>query len=132
MEHKRFLYSDVHNHALPGTLEDALRMTSHAVLVTETAMPFAVVNVNKAWENLCGYTYIESKGKSLGDLLKGPETDPLAVTALLSQLLRGEDATTVLTNYKKNGEKFQNRLHVGPLCGEDGKVTHFVGVLQEV
>jgi PAS domain S-box-containing protein len=125
-------YYPLKDEAVPRSLQDALRMTSRAVVITETTMPFPVFNVNKAWENLCGYTYRESKGKSLGDLLKGPETDPLAVTALLSQLLRGEDATTILTNYKKSGEKFQNRLRVGPLYNEDGKITHFVGILQQV
>eukprot|EP00980_Cylindrotheca_fusiformis_P028200 scaffold22586_cov138-Cylindrotheca_fusiformis.AAC.20 len=125
-------YSAANRDALPRTFEDALRTTSRAIVVTETTKPFAVVDVNKAWENLCGYTYRESKGASLGALLKGPETDPLAVTALLNQMLRGEDATTILTNYKKGGEKFRNRLQVGPLYGEDGMITHFVGVLKEV
>jgi hypothetical protein len=54
---------------------------------------------------LCPLPFATADNKSLvtltkfyKDLLKGPETDPLAVTALLSQLLRGEDATTILTN----------------------------------
>jgi PAS domain S-box-containing protein len=118
---------------LPRTLKDALRQSSRAIVVTETTRPFQVYDVNKAWEGLCGYSYLESRGKSLGDLLKGPETDPSAVTSLLHQLFRGEDATTVLTNYTKSGRKFRNRLSVGPLYDEDGKnITHFVGVLQEV
>lgn len=117
---------------LPRTLEDALRPTSRAIVITEVTRPFRVCDVNKAWENLCGYSYVESQGKSLGELLKGPETDPLAVTSLISQLLRGEDATTVLTNYTKSGRKFRNRLHVGPLYDENGQVSNFVGVLQEV
>lgn len=139
-----------HQHIpLPRTLQEALRPTSHrAIVVTETTKPFRVVDVNRAWENLCGYTYVESKGKSLGSLLKGPETDPLTVTALISQLLRGEEATAIVTNYTKGGRKFLNRLHVGPLyhtddndddrmnttsaIGEPRKVAYFVGVLTEV
>jgi PAS domain S-box-containing protein len=117
---------------LPQTVEDALRSSSRAIVITENTRPFRVSDVNKAWENLCGYSYLESKGQSLGDLLKGPETDQLAVTSLLSPLLRGEEATTVLTNYTKTGRKFRNRLQVGPLYNEEGDITHFVGVLQEV
>jgi PAS domain S-box-containing protein len=122
----------VDDEPLPRTIEDALRPSSRAIVITETRMPFAVFNVNKAWEGLCGYSYHESKGKSLGTLLKGPETDPLAVTSLLNQLLKGEESTCVLTNYKKSGRKFQNRLHIGPLHDDNGKITHYVGVLQEV
>lgn len=117
---------------LPRTLADALRSSSRAIVVTETARPFRVCDVNKAWEGLCGYSYLESKGKSLGDLLKGPETDAVAVTSLMSQLLKGEDASTVLTNYTKSGRKFRNRLHVGPLYNEDGDISNYVGILQEV
>jgi PAS domain S-box-containing protein len=121
--------------SLPKTLEDALRpSTKRAIVVTETTKPFRICNVNKAWENLCGYAFVESKGRSLGSLLKGEETDQLAVSALLNQLMRGEEATTVLTNYTKQGRKFRNRLHVGPLYENrnSDQPTHFVGVLKEV
>ena len=119
---------------LPQTLQDALNRNSDAIVITETKKPFRVYNVNAAWEGLCGYTYVESKGKSLGSLLAGEETDSCAVTALIHQLfVHGEEATTVLTNYTKEGRKFRNRLSVGPLYDEETKeVSHFVGVLKEV
>jgi PAS domain S-box-containing protein len=117
---------------LPRTFEDAVRPTTRrAIVVTEAIPPFKVVDVNKAWEDLCGYTFVESKGKTLGDLLKGPETDTCAATALVFQLMNGEEAGTVLTNYTKSGRKFRNRLRVGPLVDESGRTSHFVGVLQE-
>ena len=84
---------------LPKTIESALRPSHRAIVVTETNKPFRVVNVNGAWESLCGYSYVESKGKSLGSLIRGPETDQLAITALMSQLLKGEEAGTILTKY---------------------------------
>lgn len=130
--------------SLPKTLQDALRPSSNAIVVTETSAPFRVVNVNKAWEELCGYTYVESKGKSLGSLLKGDETDRVAITAMVNKLLHGEEATAVVTNYTKEGRKFRNRIHVGPLYanGNDeaspaidllsAKPSFFVGVLKEV
>ncbi len=122
------------HHPLPRTLEDALRPSSQAIVITENKMPFRVYNVNEAWEGLCGFTYVESKGKSLGQLLGGKETDACAVTALIHQLfVHGEEATTVLTNYTKDGRKFRNRLSVGPLYDEEtNEVSHFVGVLKEV
>mmetsp|Transcript_23942 Transcript_23942/g.56555 ORF Transcript_23942/g.56555 Transcript_23942/m.56555 type:complete len:405 (+) Transcript_23942:238-1452(+) len=121
-------------HPLPRTLQDALLPSSEAIVITENKMPFRVFNVNEAWEGLCGYSNSESKGKSLGLLLGGKETDTCAVTALIHQLfVHGEEATTVLTNYTKNGRKFRNRLSVGPLYDEEtNEVSHFVGVLKEV
>ena len=73
----------------------------------------------------------ESLGRSLAGLLQGPATDRLAVSALMAQLLRHEEAGTVLTNYRKGGEEFRNRLRVSPLGNERGEVSHFVGVLGE-
>jgi PAS domain S-box-containing protein len=124
-------------------LRDALRPSSLAIVVTETSAPFCVVNVNKAWEDLCGYTYLESKGRSLGTLLKGEETNGVAVTAMLNKLLHGEEAIAIVTNYTKEGRKFRNRIHVGPLVANDNECTaiddnvgskpsFFVGVLREV
>jgi PAS domain S-box-containing protein len=119
---------------LPRTLRDALRPSNEAIVITESSKPFNVFDVNGAWEGLCGYSYAESKGKSLGSLLRGEETDTCTVTALIHQLfVHGEEATAVLTNYTKEGRKFHNRLRVGPIYDEDtGNVSHFVGVLKEV
>jgi len=118
---------------LPHTMEDALRPSSRrAIVITEKSAPFRVVNVNRAWEDLCGYSYVESKGKSLGELLQGPETDQVTATALVSTLLQGEEAGAVLTNYTKDGRSFRNRVRVGPIYDENNSVSHFVGVLQEM
>jgi PAS domain S-box-containing protein len=116
---------------LPRTLKDALRHSHRAIVITEPTAPFRVVDVNRAWEELCGYSFVESKGRTLGHLLKGPDTNPLATTSLVHQLLQGEEVGTTLTNYTKDGRVFCNRLRAGPLF--DGtRVTHFVGVLEEV
>jgi PAS domain S-box-containing protein len=117
---------------LPRTFRELRSPTSRPIVVTDKDMPFSIVEVNQAWEGLCGYGYAESHGKSLGTLLQGPETNMASVTAMMSQLLRGEEAGTVITNYTKDGRRFRNRLRVGPLVNDAGETTHFVGVLQEI
>lgn len=119
---------------LPRTLQDALRPTKlRAIVITESVAPFRIVDVNACWENLCGYSYVESKGKTLGALLKGPETDSASATGLITTLLLGEDESgTTLINYTKQGRRFRNRVRVGPLKDEVDNVTHFVGILQEI
>jgi len=132
IEEKKSCRLPIDDRSLPRTLEDALRPSNRAIVITDIRRPFRVQDVNKAWEGLCGYSYLEAKNQNLGDLLGGQETDPLAISALLNQLLRGEAGTAILTNYTKSGRKFRNRLHAGPLYDENGMITHFVGVLQEV
>ena len=125
--------SSLDNDALPRSLEDIVRQKSRAIVVTECEKPFRVVDVNATWEGLCGYSFREAHGKTLGELLKGPNTDPVAATGLIARLLAGEEAGAVLTNYTKDGREFRNRIRVGPVCDASGKqITHFVGVLQEL
>lgn len=121
------------NLALPKTLEEIMRQKSRAIVVTETAKPFRVVDVNACWEGLCGFTFSEARGKTLGSLLKGPATNQVAATGLVAHLLQGQEAGAVLTNYTKEGREFRNRIRVGPVYDESGtNVTHFVGVLEEI
>ncbi len=121
---------------LPNTISDIeaskLDQDARAIVVTETKNPFRVTQVNSSWEALCGYQREECKGRPLGSLLNGPETDKMAATALVSKLLSGEEAGVILTNYTKNGRKFRNYVRVGPVVDEMGKTINFVGVLKEV
>ena len=117
---------------LPTTLDEALAASNEAIVITEITPPFNVVTVNKAWEDLCGYTKAECNGQSLS-MIQGPETDLGAIESLMEQVMTGETAGTVLTNYKKGGRKFRNRVRVGPLFGENGdQITHLIGVLREI
>merc|ERR1712127_1068529 len=95
---------------LPKVFNEAcLDSSPDALVVTETVAPFRIVSVNPAWEKLCGFTKEESIGKTLS-MLQGPSTDKAAITALLAQMMRGEEAGMELTNYGKGGRKFTNRL----------------------
>lgn len=121
-----------HEDPLPTNMEEAMVTDDdRAIVITEAAVPFKIVTVNSAWEHLCGYTKDECNGQTL-KCIQGPETNQAAITALMSQLLRGEEAGTVLVNYKKDGSKFLNRLRVGTLRDDNNSITHFVGVLKEV
>ena len=121
---------------LPNTINDIeaskLDEDARAIVVTETKSPFRVTQVNSSWEALCGYQREECKGRPLGGLLNGPETDKMAATGLVSKLLSGEEAGVILTNYTQNGRKFKNYVRVGPVVDEMGKTINFVGVLKEV
>jgi PAS domain S-box-containing protein len=117
---------------LPQNLfESTIPQDPRAIVVTEATVPFRIVSVNDSWESLCGFTPNECRGKTLR-IIQGPETNESAITNLMSKLLRGEEAGTVLTNYDKDGRKFLNRLRVGPLKNQLGQITHFVGVLKEI
>jgi len=126
--------ADVDEQPLPTSLTSAA-FDVRPIVITETESPFRIVSVNDAWVGLCGYTAEEARGRTLGELIQGPETDVGAATALVSALLRGnEDAGLSVVNYDKFGRRFVNRLRVGSIKDEDDgtKTTHFVGVMHKI
>jgi PAS domain S-box-containing protein len=117
---------------LPQTLQDALSNDDpRAIVVTEAEAPFRVVEVNDAWIALRGFTKEEARHHSLS-MIQGPDTNSTAVESMVELLLAGERAETLVTNYTKMGRKFYNHVRAGPIFNADQKITHFVGILEEV
>lgn len=118
--------------ALPRTLAEALE-DPRPVVVTSAQSPFEVVDVNDAWQGLCGFSRQEAKDHHLGTMLTGPETDIEVAREMVTNLQREHYSHATLTNYTKTGRKFKNHVQLGRLLTEEGKLSDcFVGVLQEI
>mmetsp|Transcript_16774 Transcript_16774/g.27885 ORF Transcript_16774/g.27885 Transcript_16774/m.27885 type:complete len:305 (-) Transcript_16774:120-1034(-) len=118
---------DVDAQPLPRSLLTAT-FDARAVVITEPDHPFRIVAVNDAWTGLCGFTPKEAEGKSLKDLIQGPDTDTSALREMVEELMTGYEASAIATNYTKAGRPFQNMLRVGRMT-ED---KYLVGVLREM
>lgn len=123
---------------LPTTIEDALN-DERPVIITNIESPFLVVDVNGAWEGLCGYHRDEAIGRNIGSLLQGPETDIETADNAIRSLRENGFSEAVLTNYTKNGRKFKNHLKIGmiPAAGNihdssSSDDSYFVGVLYDM
>lgn len=146
-----------HKANLPTTLNDAYKEffrknffydKQRPMAITEALPPFQIVDVNKAWTQLCGYTRKEAIGHTLKELLHGPETNTNVARGLTTSLLQQAKDTSnndnnnesganveyeaVLTNYRSDGQKFKNHIRVGKLKNESGDTTHFVGVFRKL
>jgi len=99
-----------------------------------------IVYCNKAFTDLTGYQPQEVMGRNcsfMQDDGKG-KTDPKAkekAADIHKALLSGQDIVVEVPNYKKNGEKFINRLKIRKIVAkeEDGKerIVGFIGVLHD-
>ncbi|KAH8075612.1 PAS domain-containing protein [Aureococcus anophagefferens] len=97
-----------------------------------TASGRTVSGIEAAIADLCGFTAEEAVGKTLA-ILQGPDTEKGEVADLVRGCEDGHATSALLTNYTKEGDKFQNFLRVFPLTEDDGtKVSHMLGVLQNV
>jgi PAS domain S-box-containing protein len=90
-----------------------------------------IVYVNDAFERLTGYRAGEAIGRDCR-FLQGPETDPEPVAELRAAIDEERSTSVELLNYRKDGQRFWNRLDVAPVRDGEGAVTHYVGFQRDV
>ena len=113
-------------------LERSLASTRNGVLICDARkreMP--IIYANPAFERITGYPIDEILGRNCR-FLQGSETGQAAVHQLAEALKRKEEFNVVLKNYRKDGTAFWNDLYIAPVPDEQGEVTHFVGILNDI
>jgi len=87
--------------------------------------------VNQEFCRTTGYAKKEAMGRNCR-FLQGPRTEPASVAVIQDTLRRGVDCHVRLTNYRKNGETFQNLLSMRPVHDSNGVYRFCIGVQFEV
>jgi hypothetical protein len=113
---------------LPCTLEQAVRPSADARIITEAREPFRIVHVNDVWCKVCGVDAEESLGKTCATL-QGRGTSKATLAMLRQALMLGRHFSVQLLNYTQRGRPFMSTLRVAPLLGNTGKQTHFLGLI---
>jgi len=89
-----------------------------------------LVYVNERFRQLVGHDS-NLIGKDCR-FLQGPETDPEAVATVRAAIDDEEPVSVDILNYRKNGQKFWNKLDIAPIRNATGEVTQFVGFQTEI
>jgi len=112
--------------------ERALEASGNGMLITgPTEAGNPTVYCNPAFEKLTGYTSAEIVGRN-NRFLQGVETGQPGLKEVRAGLSAGREVRTVLRNYRKDGQMFWNRLVITPVKDETGKVTNFVGIMEDI
>lgn len=91
-----------------------------------------IIYVNRAFERLTGYTAAMAEGRNCR-FLQGKETRASDVSAIRQAIETSEEISIVLTNYRANGEAFENALLISPIFDEHtGEPVYFIGFQVEV
>jgi PAS domain S-box-containing protein len=114
-----------------------LRKLSQIALKTKNGVIIAdsygrIEWVNEAFEKITGFSLEEVKGKKPKDFLQGKETDNLTLEKLKYALDNKEYVEVIVTNYKKNGEKYYNALQINPIFDENGQHQSFVALQRDI
>lgn len=100
-------------------------------LLDARSSEYSVTQVNPAFTEITGYAPDEIRGRNLR-LLTGPDTDVTAMTELRLSLAAGRASRVLLKNYRKDGGFFWNDLATAPVRDDEGRLTHFVAVQNDV
>ncbi|HZH43527.1 MAG TPA: EAL domain-containing protein [Lysobacter sp.] len=106
-------------------------VTNGLVIVDAQAPDMPIVYANPAFERITGYSAAEAIGRNCR-FLQGPQRDQQAIALLKDALTHERPAHVVMKNYRKDRTPFWNELLLSPVRDDDGRLTHYVGVITDV
>ena len=88
--------------------------------------------VNEGFTRISGYVLEEMQGKKPGEVLQGPQTDPLTIAQLRSALATGVPFNQEIYNYSKDGRGYWVALSIAPIYQETGELEGFIAVQTDI
>ncbi len=86
-----------------------------------------ILHANRTFRELTGYSPPTLRGEN-PRLLQGPDAEGDAVADLAEAVAIWEPVTVELTNRRRDGTPFRNRVSLVPIEGTDGGVANWVGI----
>jgi diguanylate cyclase (GGDEF)-like protein/PAS domain S-box-containing protein len=114
---------------LQGLQVEALAEIGNAVVITDSSAN--IVWVNRAFEQLTGYSSEEVIGKSTR-ILKSGQTPGETYQNLWRTILRGEHWSGELINRRKDASVYHEEMTIAPLSDSTGTITNFVAVKRDI
>lgn len=113
-------------------LERAVEASTSSISMSDAAKPdMPLIYVNPAFERITGYSRDEIIGRNCR-FLQGEEVDQPSLDEIRSALREGRAGEALVHNYRKDGTPFWNELRIAPVHDEQGDLTHFIGISDDV
>ncbi|HEX4932329.1 MAG TPA: PAS domain S-box protein, partial [Gemmatimonadaceae bacterium] len=106
------------------------RRTNDAVMIADGAG--RIEWVNAAFLALTGHAIDRAIGRSAGELLQGPETDPETASEMARALLEGRAWHGELLTYRADGSACWIELSLSPVADDSGRPTHWVCIARDI
>ncbi len=115
--------------AMLRQLSAAVEQSPASVIITDPSGKIAYVN--RKFSECTGYSFDEVRGKTPRILNSGYSASEMYVT-LWKTIRAGKEWRGEFCNKKKNGELFWESAVITPLIDQNGKITHFLGVKEDI
>ncbi len=103
--------------------------TTEGVVITDTSR--RILQVNRAYTEITGYSEAEVLGRDPGLIRSGRQDDSF-YQALWRNLRETGQWRGEIWNRRKSGEEFPQILTISTVYGHDGAPTHYVGVMTDI
>jgi PAS domain S-box-containing protein len=90
-----------------------------------------IIFCNKAFEDMTGFNQAEILGRNCR-FLQAENREQIGRFKLHEALSKGVECYVELANYRKDGTLFYNELYVAPVKNNDGVVTHYIGIQNDI
>ncbi|UAM96749.1 PAS domain S-box protein [Polaribacter litorisediminis] len=104
--------------------------TMNAVIITDSKGK--VEWVNKAYEEISGYSFNEVIGKKPGAFSQGEGTDKETIAYMRQQIKDLKPFTCEVYNYKKTGEGYWLRIKGQPIFDKNGKMSNYFATEEDI
>ena len=122
--HRRREQLELYERAMDGAIV--------GITLSDASLPdLPITYANDGFCSMTGYDRTEALGRNCR-FLQGEETDPETVARIHEAIDAEEPVSLDIRNYRKSGEMFWNSLDITPITDDDGEVTHFLGIHQDV
>lgn len=112
--------------------ERSMESSSNGVVITDARLDdFPIIYVNPAFTRITGYDSDEIIGNN-SRFMQRDDNDQASLGVLREALTKQQDCNVVVRNYRKDGTAFWNDLYVAPVADDQGQVTHYIGILNDV
>ncbi len=113
-------------------LERAVNASTSGIIITDARLPDnPIIYLNARFGQMTGYSAEEILGLNCR-FLQGNDRDQPDIIQLRKAIKAGHECNVVLRNYRKDGSLFWNQLRLAPITDDTGKVSHFIGVLNDI
>jgi len=113
-------------------LTSALDASISGIIITDNQLPDnPIIYCNRAFEQLTGYKRSEIIGRNCR-FLQQDDRNQAERAVIKDTVSKGQPSTVEIRNYKKDGTLFWNELFISPIRDKHGKVSHFIGVQNDV
>jgi len=113
-------------------LSKVMDATNTGIVITDNLLPDnPIIYCNPAFETLSGYKRKEIIGHNCR-FLQGKDRSQQQRKEIATALKNGEACHVEIRNYTKKGNLFWNELYISPVKDENGKITNFIGVQNDV